>query len=184
MSIDRWYEGNSMKRNPDKYQAILRGKATVDEPNFKCDNITLPLSSEIELLGVTVDFYWLDWPRTRRHRSWLPRIFNRSLFKVDKAFTNTSSAMFTCDLRGKIFLSKSSAPVILPWEIWLTCLAFRSNQNGPYASVRTTQKSSRSRQAVVRTFPPQASRGFAACVYARFTPTKPPGYAGHFFLDK
>ena len=55
MSIDRWYEENSMKRNPDKYQAMLLGKATVNEPNFKCNNTTLPLSSEIELLGVTVD---------------------------------------------------------------------------------------------------------------------------------
>ena len=44
-----------MKRNPNKYEAMVLGKATVDELNFKCDNITVPLSSEIELLGVTVD---------------------------------------------------------------------------------------------------------------------------------
>ena len=55
MSIDRWYEENSMKRNPDKYQAMLLGKATANGLNFKCDNTTLPLSSEIELLGETVD---------------------------------------------------------------------------------------------------------------------------------
>ena len=29
----RWYEENNMKRNPDKYQAILQVKATADEPN-------------------------------------------------------------------------------------------------------------------------------------------------------
>lgn len=38
-----------MKINPDKYQAMLLGKATADEPNYKCDNTTLPLSGEIEL---------------------------------------------------------------------------------------------------------------------------------------
>ena len=38
MSMDRWYEENSMTRNPDKYQAMLLRKATAHEPNFKCDN--------------------------------------------------------------------------------------------------------------------------------------------------
>lgn len=28
MSIDHWCKENSMKRNPDKYQAALSGKAT------------------------------------------------------------------------------------------------------------------------------------------------------------
>lgn len=44
-----------MKRNFNKYEVMVLGKVIVDELNFKCDNIIVSLSSEIELLGVTVD---------------------------------------------------------------------------------------------------------------------------------
>ena len=43
-----------MTRNPAKYQAIIKGK-TQELPKFSCDNTIIPITNEIELLGVTVD---------------------------------------------------------------------------------------------------------------------------------
>ena len=43
-----------MIRNPSEYQAIIMGK-TQEQPLFKCENSIIPVTSEIELLGVSVD---------------------------------------------------------------------------------------------------------------------------------
>ena len=43
-----------MIANPDKYQALVLGNMTHDF-NIKCKEIPIPVSSEIQLLGVTVD---------------------------------------------------------------------------------------------------------------------------------
>ena len=48
------FDKNGMTRNPAKYQAMIMGK-TQELPKFSCDNIAIPITNEIELLGVTVD---------------------------------------------------------------------------------------------------------------------------------
>ena len=52
--IDKWYEENEMRRNHDKYKAMVMGKTSRD-PVFKCEGTSIPLVEEMELLGVTVD---------------------------------------------------------------------------------------------------------------------------------
>ena len=51
--IDKWYEENEMRRNHDKYKAMIMGKTSRD-PAFKYGT-SIPLVEEIDLLGVTVD---------------------------------------------------------------------------------------------------------------------------------
>ena len=51
---DEWYEENEMRRNHDKYNAIIMRKTSRD-PAFKCEGTSIPLVEEVELLGVTVD---------------------------------------------------------------------------------------------------------------------------------
>ena len=43
-----------MRRNHEKYHAMVIGK-TSKKPSFYCENTIIPISKEIELLGVTVD---------------------------------------------------------------------------------------------------------------------------------
>ena len=43
-----------MKRNASKYQAIVMGKSQVI-PQFYCENTTIPITGELEMLGVAVD---------------------------------------------------------------------------------------------------------------------------------
>ena len=43
-----------MKRNASKYQAIVMGKSQV-KPQFYCENTTIPITEELEMLGVAVD---------------------------------------------------------------------------------------------------------------------------------
>ena len=52
--IDKWYEENEMRRNHDKYKAMVMGRTSRD-PVFKCEGTSIPLVEEEELLGVTVD---------------------------------------------------------------------------------------------------------------------------------
>ena len=52
--IDKWCEENEMRRNHDKYKAMVMGKTSRD-PVFKCEGTSIPLVEEVELLGVTVD---------------------------------------------------------------------------------------------------------------------------------
>ena len=52
--VDKWYDENGLKRNNSKYQAIVVGKsdATI---NFKCENSSIPVTKEFEMLGITID---------------------------------------------------------------------------------------------------------------------------------
>ena len=43
-----------MKRNASKYQAIVMGKSQV-KPQFYCENTAIPITGELEMLGVAVD---------------------------------------------------------------------------------------------------------------------------------
>ena len=52
--IYKWYEENEMRRNHDKYKAMIMGKTSRD-PAFKCEGTSIPLVEEVELLGITVD---------------------------------------------------------------------------------------------------------------------------------
>ena len=52
--IDKWYEENELRRNHDKYKAMIMGKTSRD-PAFKCEGTSIPLVEEVVLLGVTVD---------------------------------------------------------------------------------------------------------------------------------
>ena len=52
--IDKWYEENEMRRNHNKYKAMVMGKMSRD-PVFKCKGTSIPLVEEMELLGVTVN---------------------------------------------------------------------------------------------------------------------------------
>ena len=53
-NVDQWYEQNGMKRNTSKYQAIIMGKMQV-KPRFQCENAAIPITEDLEMLGVTVD---------------------------------------------------------------------------------------------------------------------------------
>ena len=52
-NVDKWYEQNGMKRNASKYQAIVMGKPQV-KPQFYCENTAIPITGELEMLGVAV----------------------------------------------------------------------------------------------------------------------------------
>ena len=79
-NVDKWYEQNGMKRNASKYQAIVMGKSQVKpqfycentathaskyqaiimgksqvKPQFYCENTAIPITGELEMLGVAVD---------------------------------------------------------------------------------------------------------------------------------
>lgn len=53
-NVDQWYEQNGTKRNTLKYQAIVMGKTQV-KPQFQCENAAIPITEDLEMLGVTVD---------------------------------------------------------------------------------------------------------------------------------
>ena len=52
--VDKWYDQNGLKRNNSKYQAILMGKSDATL-NFKCENSSIPVTKEFEMLGITID---------------------------------------------------------------------------------------------------------------------------------
>ena len=52
--VDIWYEENSLRRNPAKYQAIVMGKAQ-SKPQFCCVNTEIPITDDFEVLGITID---------------------------------------------------------------------------------------------------------------------------------
>ena len=62
VNVDKWCEEKGMKRNASKYQAIVMGKAQV-VPQFYCENTTIPITGELEMLGVAVD----DLMKLERH---------------------------------------------------------------------------------------------------------------------
>ena len=45
---------SGMRRNTSKYQAIVMGKTQV-KPQFHCEDIAVPITEDLEMLGVTVD---------------------------------------------------------------------------------------------------------------------------------
>ena len=49
-----WFQQNGMIANPDKYQALVLGN-TAHDFDIKCEEKPIPVSSEIQLLGVTLD---------------------------------------------------------------------------------------------------------------------------------
>ena len=53
-NVDRWYEQNGMRRNISKYQATVMGKTQVN-PQFYCENTVIPITEDLEMLGVTAD---------------------------------------------------------------------------------------------------------------------------------
>ena len=50
----QWFQQNGMIANPDKYQALLLGN-TAHDCDIKCEEKPILVSSEIQLLGVTLD---------------------------------------------------------------------------------------------------------------------------------
>ena len=50
----QWFQQNGMIANPDKYQALVLGY-TAHDFDIKCEEKPIPVSSEIQLLGVTLD---------------------------------------------------------------------------------------------------------------------------------
>ena len=49
-----WFQQIGMKANADKYQALVLGN-TPHDFDIKCQEKPMPVSSEIQLLGVTLD---------------------------------------------------------------------------------------------------------------------------------
>ena len=52
--VDKWYDENGLKRNNSKYQAIVMGKSDAT-PDFKCENSSIPVTKEFDMLGITID---------------------------------------------------------------------------------------------------------------------------------
>ena len=50
----QWFQQNGIIANPDKYQALGLGN-TARDFDIKCEEKPIPVSSEIQLLGVTLD---------------------------------------------------------------------------------------------------------------------------------
>ena len=50
----QWFKQNGMKANPEKYQALVLGNTNYCI-NIKCEDILIPISEQIKLLGVTLD---------------------------------------------------------------------------------------------------------------------------------
>ena len=50
----QWFQQNGMVANPDNYQALVLGN-TAHDFYIKCKEKPIPVSSEIQLLGVTFD---------------------------------------------------------------------------------------------------------------------------------
>ena len=50
----QWFQQNGMIANPDKYQALVLGN-TAHDFDINCEEKPIPVSSEIQLLGVTLD---------------------------------------------------------------------------------------------------------------------------------
>ena len=52
--VDKWFDENGLKRNNSKYQAIVMGKSDAT-PDFKCENSSIPVTKEFDMLGITID---------------------------------------------------------------------------------------------------------------------------------
>ena len=53
--VDKWYDENGLKRNNSKYQAIVMAKKADGTLDFKCENSSIPVTKEFEMLGITID---------------------------------------------------------------------------------------------------------------------------------
>ena len=52
-----WFEENSMKANPDKFQAICIGKKTYDNiETFRIGETDIKCENNVSLLGINIDF--------------------------------------------------------------------------------------------------------------------------------
>ena len=52
--VDKWYDENGLKRNNSKYQSIVMGRSDAT-PDFKCENSSIPVTKEFDMLGITID---------------------------------------------------------------------------------------------------------------------------------
>ena len=52
--VDKWFDENGLKRNNSKYQAIVMGRSDAT-PDFKCENSSIPVTKEFDMLGITID---------------------------------------------------------------------------------------------------------------------------------
>ena len=93
--VDKWYEDNGMKRNPSKYQAIVMGK-TQTKPEFRSENTVIPISEELDLLGVTID----DKLKFDKHIAKICRKVSQQV-----AVLNRMKNMLPFDIRKKIYVS-------------------------------------------------------------------------------
>ena len=55
LKSDIWYDRNGMKRNCDKYQAMIMRKQLDDNPVFMCDNTIIPIRTMIAPLRIKAD---------------------------------------------------------------------------------------------------------------------------------
>ena len=54
INTTQWFQQNGMIANPDKYHALVQGNTAYDF-DIKCEEKPIPFSSEIQLLGITLD---------------------------------------------------------------------------------------------------------------------------------
>ena len=52
--VEKRYDLNGLKKNNSKHQAIVRGKIK-NKPNFRCENTIIPITSQLEMLGVNIN---------------------------------------------------------------------------------------------------------------------------------
>ena len=57
LNLISWFEENSMKTNPDKFQAICIGKKTYDNiETFRIGETDIKCENNVSLLGINIDF--------------------------------------------------------------------------------------------------------------------------------
>jgi ribonuclease P/MRP protein subunit RPP40 len=69
-TLIKWFDDNSMKANPDTFQAICIGKKAKENiPSFQIGNTEIVCEENVTLLGVNLD-YLLRFDVKRRRDSW------------------------------------------------------------------------------------------------------------------
>ena len=57
LNLISWFEENSMKANPDKFQAICIGKKTYDNiETFRIGETDIKCENNVSFLGINIDF--------------------------------------------------------------------------------------------------------------------------------